>query len=115
MRGVYGMVHAADEGLPSQSSEPVSDALMAFARMGETRPEFVAELPLFSARIRQIFDRNNIEAHCRARRQGLTRRPGSPQIRLHREIEAMTKAFEEGRRTRERRDWVKALLLRAAS
>jgi len=35
---------------------------MTFAQMGETHPEFLAELPTFSARMRQIFDRPDIDA-----------------------------------------------------
>jgi hypothetical protein len=36
---------------------------MALPRMGDTHPKFLAELPAFSARIREMFDRDDIEAH----------------------------------------------------
>jgi len=41
----------------------ICDKLMAIAQMGETHPEFLAKLPPLSARIRDLFDRTDIEAH----------------------------------------------------
>jgi hypothetical protein len=93
----------------------VGDKLMAFAQMGDTHPEFLGELPAFSARIRELFNREDIEAHF-ARADDASRvEPDLLKFATPDEVEAMKEGFEEDRRARERRDWVKAMLLRSAS
>lgn len=93
----------------------IGDKLMACAQMGETHPEFLAELPPFSARIREMFDRDDIESHF-ARADDASRvEPDLLKFATPEEIQDMKEGFEEDRRTRERRDWVKAMLLRSAS
>lgn len=93
----------------------VGEKLIMFAQTGETTPEFLAELPAFSKKIRSMFTTAEIEEHFE-RANHLSRvDPDILNGATEEEAQELREGFEEDRDARERRDWVRAMLLRSGS
>lgn len=102
-------------GLNASTDYLVGDKLMLFAQTGERSPEFLAELPAFSKRIRKLFTKAQIEEHFERAARASEVEPDIFKGATAEEAEELREALEEARRTQQLRDWVKAMLLRSGS
>jgi hypothetical protein len=68
-----------------------------------------------SGRISERFDRDNIELQFACADDASRVEPRLLEFAIPDEVDATKAGFEEDRRTRERRTWVKAMMLRSAS
>ena len=105
----------AQHGMRGAIEYLIGDKLMMFAQTGETNPEFLAELPAFSKRIRKLFTAAEIEDHFERAEYAARVDPDIMKGASAEEIEQLQEGFEDDRRSQERRDWVKAMLLRSGS
>lgn len=93
----------------------VGEKLMLFAQLAEADPNFLAELPAFSAQIRALFTSSEITGHFdQADRESMIDADIMKGASAD-EIEEMGDVLDENRRDRERRSWVKSMLLRTGS
>jgi hypothetical protein len=102
-------------GLKASIDYLVGEKFMVFAQTAESTPEFLAELPAFSKKIRTLFTTSELEEHFQ-RAEDLSR--VDPDILTGvtaEEAADLRESFEQDRRDRERRNWVKAMLLRSGS
>jgi hypothetical protein len=102
-------------GLRAAIDYLIGDKLMMFAQTGETTPEFLAELPAFSKKIRKLFTVAEIEDHFERAEYAARVDPDIMKGATAEEIEQLREGFEDDRRNQERRDWVRAMLLRSDS
>ena len=102
-------------GLKASITYLVGEKLMAFAQTGERTPEFLAELPAFSKKIRKLFTTAEIEDYFERAEYASRVEPDILKGATAEEAEQLQESFEEDRLDRERRDWVKAMLLRSDS
>jgi hypothetical protein len=102
-------------GLKASIDYLVGDKLMMFAQTGERSPEFLAELPAFSKRIRKLFTNAQIEEHFERAAQASEVEPDIFKGATAEEAEQLREALEDDRRKQQLRDWVKTMLLRSGS
>ena len=93
----------------------VGDKLMMFAELAETRPEYLAELPGFAARIRTMFTADEILDHFRRAAEADHVDSDILDDATPEEIEALEESFDDDRRRAERREWLRAMLLQSGS
>ena len=102
-------------GVPAAVDYLVGEKLMVFAQMGESDPQFLAELPAFSQKIRSMFTSEQIAEYF-ARADDADRvEPDIFKGATPEDIEALEESFADDRRNAERRQWVRAMLLRTGS
>ena len=102
-------------GLADALGYVVGEKLVTFAHTAETDDAFRSELPAFCARIRALFSKEEIQHHFEsAERASLVEgdlfKDASPE-----ETEELKEVLQEAQRDRERRSWVKAMLLQSGS
>jgi hypothetical protein len=102
-------------GLKAAIDYLVGEKLMTFAQTGENHPEFLAELPAFSKRIRKLFTGEQIREHFERAALAARVDPDIFKGATAEETEELREVLEEDRRGQERRNWVKAMLLREGS
>ncbi len=68
-----------------------------------------------SGRISEMFDRDDIKSQFACADDASRVEPDLLKFAMPDEVDATKAGFEEDRRTRERCDWLKAMLLRSAS
>jgi hypothetical protein len=89
----------------------VGEKLMAFACSGERHPEMLAELPAFAQRVHQLFTSVEIHAYFARADHAALIEPDALKGDAVEEVAETRELIEELRRERERRQWVKAMLL----
>ncbi len=102
-------------GLSSALGYVVGEKLMMFAQTAETHEGFRVELPAFCKKIRQLFSTAEIEryfetAELNSRVESDLFKGATPE-----EAEDLRDSVDDARRDRERRSWVKAMLLQSGS
>jgi hypothetical protein len=102
-------------GLKAAIDYLVGEKLMTFAQTGENHPEFLAELPAFSKSIRKLFNGAQIQEHFERAELASRVDPDIFKGATAEEAELLRGTLEEDRRTQERRNWVRAMLLREGS
>jgi hypothetical protein len=102
-------------GVASALSYVVGEKLMMFAQTAETNDEFRAQLPAFCNRIRSLFTELEIERYFESAERESRIEPDLLAGANADEIEDLHELVEETKRDRERRSWVKAMLLRTGS
>jgi len=102
-------------GVASALRYVVGEKLMMFAQTAETDDGFRAQLPAFCTKIRSLFTPLEIERHFEsAERESRIETDLFAGANAD-EIEDLRELVEESKRDRERRSWVKAMLLRTGS
>ena len=102
-------------GVASALSYVVGEKLMMFAQTAETNAEFRAELPAFCNKIRSLFIEPEIERHFELAERESRIEPDLFAGATADELEDLREIVDESKRDRERRSWVKAMLLRTGS
>jgi hypothetical protein len=102
-------------GLANALEYVVGEKLMTFSQMAETDEKFRAELPAFCERIRCLFTRAEIQGYFES-----AERESAIDVELleeasEEEAEELRERLADERRERERRSWVKAMVLRMGS
>jgi len=93
----------------------LGEKLMTFAQTGETEPAFLAELPAFADRIRSLFSAADMENYFVRADHAARIDPDLLQDATPEEIEEFQSVIDDARRDRERRAWVKAMLLKRST
>jgi hypothetical protein len=89
----------------------IGEKLTAFARNGESHPDYRAELPAFARRIRQLFSSAEILAHFARAQHAALLEPQLLEGTSAEEVAEIKTLIEELRQDRERRQWLKDMLL----
>jgi hypothetical protein len=89
----------------------VGEKLMAYAQSGESHPDYRAELPAFAQRIRQLFSSAEIRAHFARAEHAALLEPQLLEEASTEEVEEFKALIEDLRQDRERRHWLKDMLL----
>jgi hypothetical protein len=102
-------------GLANALEYVVGEKLMTFSQMADTDEKFRAELPAFCERIRCLFTRAEIQGYFES-----AERESAIDVELleeasEEEAEELRDRLADERRERERRSWVKAMVLRMGS
>jgi hypothetical protein len=106
---------AAQHGPDAAIDYVVGDKLMMFAELGESRPEYLAELPGFSARIRSMFTADEIIDHFRRAAEADRVESDILDDATPEEAEALKDGFEDDRKRAGRRQWLQSMLLQSGS
>jgi hypothetical protein len=93
----------------------VGEKLPTLAQLGETHPEFLAELPALAEQIRKLFTRAELEAHFERTNNAARIDPDILKGASEAEIADFQDVIDDARRERARRDWLRAMLLRTGS
>jgi hypothetical protein len=102
-------------GLASSLDYVVGDKLMAFAHMAELDEACRAELPAFCSKNRAMFTNAEIEGHFdKAEKESLVEADLLVGASAE-EVEELREVLLDAQQDRERRSWVKAMLLRTGS
>jgi hypothetical protein len=102
-------------GLSAALGYIVGEKLMMFAQTAESDEAFRAELPAFCKKIRQLFTRAEIERHFATAELNSRVESDLYQGANPEETEELREIVEEAKRDRERRSWVKAMLVQSGS
>jgi hypothetical protein len=93
----------------------VGEKLMTFSRMAESEEGFRAELPAFCEGIRCLFTRAEIQGYFESVERESVIDADLLEEASEDEAEELRDRLEDERRDRERRSWVKAMVLRMGS
>jgi hypothetical protein len=102
-------------GLANALEYVVGEKLMMFAQMAESDEGFRAELPAFCERIRCLFTRGEIQGHFESAEREPVIDADLLEEASEEEAEELRERLADERRDRERRSWVKAMVLRMGS
>jgi hypothetical protein len=102
-------------GLAAAIEYVVGEKLMAFAQSAETDEVFRAELPAFCKKIRQLFTMAEIERFFETVEMNSRVESDLFKGATAEEAEELREIIEDARRDRERRSWVKAMLMQSGS
>jgi len=102
-------------GLANALEYVVGEKLMTFSQMAETDEQFRAELPVFCERIRCLFTRTEIQGYFESAEQESAIDADLLEEASEEEAEELRERLADERRERERRSWVKAMVLRMGS
>ena len=102
-------------GLANALEYVVGEKLMTFSQLAETDEKFRAELPAFCERIRCLFTRAEIQGYFESAEQESAIDADLLQDASEEEAEELRERLADDRRDRERRSWVKAMVLRMGS
>jgi len=93
----------------------VGEKLMTFSQMAESDESFRAELPAFCERIRCLFTRTEIQGYFESAERESVIDADLLGEASEEEAEELRDRLAEEQRDRERRSWVKAMVLRMGS
>jgi hypothetical protein len=102
-------------GLANALEYVVGEKLMTYSQMAETDEEFRAELPAFCERIRCLFTRTEIQGYFESAERESVIDADLLGETSEEEAEELRDRLAEEQRDRERRSWVKAMVLRMGS
>jgi hypothetical protein len=102
-------------GLANALEYVVGEKLMTFSHMAESDEGFRAELPAFCERIRCLFTRAEIQGYFESAEQESAIDADLLEDASEEEAEGLRERLADERRDRERRSWVKAMVLRMGS
>src|ERR1700730_11532513 len=102
-------------GLANALEYVVGEKLMTFSQMAESHESFRAELPAFCERIRCLFTRAEIQGYFESAERESIIDADLLEEASEDEAEELRDRLEDERRDRERRSWVKAMVLRLGS
>lgn len=102
-------------GLANALEYVVGEKLMTFSQMGESDESFRAELPMFCERIRCLFTRVEIQGYFESADNESTIDAEPFEEASEEDAEELRERLANERRDRERRSWVKAMVLRMGS
>jgi hypothetical protein len=102
-------------GLANALEYVVGEKLMTFSQMAESDESFRAELPGFCERIRCLFTRAEIQGYFETAERESVIDADLLEEASEEEAEDFRERLAEKRRDRERRSWVKAMVLRMGS
>jgi hypothetical protein len=102
-------------GLANALEYVVGEKLMTFSQMAESDESFRAELPAFCERIRCLFTRTEIQGYFESAERESAIDADLLEDASEEEAEELRERLEDERRDRERRSWVKAMVLRMGS
>jgi hypothetical protein len=102
-------------GLANALEYVVGEKLMTFSQMAESDESFRAELPAFCERIRCLFTRTEIQGYFESAERESAIDADLLEDASEEEAEELRERLADERRERERRSWVKAMVLRMGS
>jgi hypothetical protein len=102
-------------GLANALEYVVGEKLMTFSQMAESEEGFRAELPAFCERIRCLFTRTEIQGYFESAERESVIDADLLEEASEEEAEELRDRLAGEQRDRERRSWVKAMVLRMGS
>jgi hypothetical protein len=102
-------------GLANAIEYVVGEKLMTFSQLAESDESFRAELPAFCERIRCLFTRTEIQGYFESAEQESAIEADLLEEASEEEAEELRDRLAEEQRDRERRSWVKAMVLKMGS
>jgi hypothetical protein len=102
-------------GLANALEYVVGEKLMTFSQMAESDERFRAELPAFCERIRCLFTRTEIQGYFESAERESAIDGDLLEEASEEEAEELRERLAEEQRDRERRSWVKAMVLKMGS
>jgi hypothetical protein len=103
-------------GVDSALEYLVGEKLMHFAQAAEERADFVAELPAFAREVRSIFSLRELEGYfAKLDAAELELADDDPDAQDPLPEEERAEAFQQEQQARERRGWVRAMILNRGS
>jgi hypothetical protein len=105
----------ARHGVSAALEYVVGEKLMMFAQTAETEEGFRVELPAFCQTIRELFTKDALEGYFEAAEKDSRVESDLFRGADAEEADELREILEDAKRDRERRSWVKAMLLRSGS